>query len=179
VSAMRVFVAHRLPATASLGRVPPKASDGSSDSRGLVLVVSAESSQETLMRCGWASCCHAATSDSHTCTARRTSRTGRLCTMRKGPAWSTRAVLTQSFVSGGVKKIPNEGEKESSTLRMEGLEGAGAAARRGQTEGQEEGVGRVPLHPGARPTFEISYERNDGAFARRTQPNLCYFPFPK
>jgi hypothetical protein len=87
---MRVFVAHRLPATASLGRVPPKASDGSSDSRGLVLVVSAESSQETLMRrkqCGWASCCHAATLDSHTCTARRTSRTGRFCTNRKGPAW--------------------------------------------------------------------------------------------
>jgi hypothetical protein len=64
---------------------------------------------------------------------------------------------------------------------MEGLEGAGAAARRGQTEGHaEEGVGRIPLHPVACAQHSnLSYERNDGAFARRTQPNLCYFPFPK
>jgi hypothetical protein len=194
VSAMRVFVAHWLPATASLGRVPPKASDGSSDSRGLVLVVSAESSQETLMRrnqCGWASCCHAATLDSHTCTARRTSRTGRLCTMRKGPAWYTRAKHA-TLISHTVVRFrgPNAKEKKFQTKApkkrraplsgwkvLKALEQRRVGGRQRGTRRRELGASRCTL---ARAQLSnISYERYDGAFARRTQPNLCYFPFPK
>jgi len=92
------------------------------------------------------------------------------------------ATLTQSFVSGGVKKFQTKAPKKrraplSGWKVLKALEQRRVGGRQRGTRRRELGASRYTLARTQLSNF--SYERYDGAFARRTQPNLCYFPFPK